>query len=199
MYNGAGQVSVYEESACLPTFAATFSNISNTVVSGTSMGYASLWHTASSTKRIRLWKVWMTIKSVATLGNFTASLKRWNTTAPAGGTAITPAPADPTDTVDTYTVFQTNNTDPWSGSASPTFASTCADVAYYWRNAAFTTGSSGAAPAWGANVVLYEYRPSVAKPLILRPATLEGIMLTLDTDVASSVVVVGGGFQWTEE
>ena len=201
-YNGGGVVGVAQLSQSAPTFTAAFDTISNTCANGVTMGYASLWHTASSTKVIHIRRVWLTFQSVATLCNIAVSLKRWNTTAPAGGAAVTPAPADPSDTVESYTAFQTNSGDPWSGSTAPTFASTGPLVDYWFRNAAFTTGSSGAAPGWGDGTTVYRYEQSVQKPITLRAGVLEGVMLCLDVDAlpgASSLIKVGGGFTWTEE
>lgn len=199
-YNGAGQVSVQELDGLTggaPTFHAMWSAITNTVVVGTTMGYAALWHTASSTKTLRLVRVWVTVKSNSTLANLTLGVKR-TITNPAGGTAVTPSPADPRDTVDTQTTVQTNNADLWAPGTPPAYAATSADAQAYWRNALYTAGSSGSTPAWGTPTMLYDYKPGRAKALLLRPSVAEGFVVTVDTE-GNTGLSLGGGFEWTEE
>lgn len=178
---------VVQRSRKVPTYRALFRvasrpyRLSNAFAGAGRKQFATLHHAATATKTVKLRHCWVTVQGVtaATVAMF--DLVRITTAPATGNPAITPAPVDPGDPAAEATAL-----------ALPTTAGTEGAILGFWQyllgiSAANPTTMPPPADPWLDLCALNPDADDEAKLPTIRAGVLEGLAVSVDVDVATTV------------
>lgn len=167
------QLVTYSASYRLADATAGQTSLTFTFTANTNKQLGTIYHTAASTKTLKLRKILMNV-STGAAGVFEFELRALSaTTAPAtGNPAITPRAHDPADVAggtDATCLALPTTAGSLVGADTGTVSET-----FTWNSAIAAAGGSPSGLA-GQDIVLYEYKDGMEmKPLTMRAATAEG-------------------------